>query len=127
METIYTDGSCTPNPGRGGWGFIIKGSGQEPDWEVGGSSPRSTNNQMELTAVIEALKFCCTPKVKLVSDSQYVINCAQGKWKRKINMDLWREFDRVSKNRLLTWEWVKAHNGDPYNERVDELARTSSR
>jgi ribonuclease HI len=125
-QVIYTDGSCTPNPGRGGWGFILVGLREEPDWFVNGGSIQTTNNQMEVMAVIEALKFCngSINRFKIFSDSQYVINCAQGKWKRKKNMDLWKKFDIVSKGKTIRWEWVKAHNGDHYNEKVDLLAKS---
>lgn len=120
MEIIYTDGSCSPNPGRGGWGFITLG---ERIWEVNGGSAHTTNNQMELTAVIEALKFSTSKKLKIFSDSQYVINCAKGNWRRKKNRELWDMFDHASAGRSIAWEWVKAHNGDIYNERVDALAK----
>lgn len=123
MQVIYTDGSCSPNPGRGGYGFILVGRDGERDWEVNGGVEITTNNQMEMTAVIEALKFTDASRLKIYSDSQLLINCAQGKWKRKKNLDLWAEFDKASRDKKIEWVWVKAHNGDRYNERVDALAK----
>ena len=124
MQSIYTDGSCNPNPGRGGWGFIVLG--HRGEFEVYGHVKNTTNNRMELTAVIEALKFSNSKQVKIYSDSQLTIKCAQGIWKRKVNLDLWEEFDHVAKKRTIVWEWVRGHNGDVYNERVDKLAKITT-
>ena len=121
MQSIYTDGSCIPNPGPGGWGFIFISSTEI--WKVNGGSRQTTNNQMELTAVIEALKFTDETNIKIFSDSQYVINCAKGKWKRKTNLELWAQFDHASNKKKIEWEWVKAHNGNRWNEQVDQLAK----
>ena len=124
---IYTDGSCRPNPGPGGYGFIIldrNTNGGPIEWHISGGEDNSTNNRMELTAVIEALKFAYDKKdIKMYSDSMYVINCAQGKWLRKKNIDLWREYNYVSNGKNIEWIWVKAHNGNKYNELVDNLAK----
>jgi ribonuclease HI len=124
MLTIYTDGSCTPNPGKGGWGYIAI----FPDCEISdsGSSSHTTNNIMEITAVIKPLQqFPNQDSYTIYTDSQYVINCATGKWKRKKNIELWEEYDKVSKNKKITYIWVKGHNGDPYNERVDKIAKNA--
>ena len=89
---IYTDGSCKPNPGRGGWGYIAI----FPDCEIwaNGGLRRTTNNVMELTAVIEALReLDFAKKLHIYSDSRYVVNCAQGKWQRKKNRELWKKYD----------------------------------
>jgi ribonuclease HI len=119
---IYSDGSCSPNPGSGGYGWIavfstydIHGSGQEE---------YTTNNIMEMKAVIEALKnFPDCLKFHIYSDSKYVINCAQGLWQRKKNIELWKEYDTIAKNKTIRFTWVKGHNGDYYNELVDKLAK----
>lgn len=122
MVTIYTDGSCMPNPGPGGWGFISLQPSAE--YHVSGGEAKSTNNRMELVAVIEAIDFHPDYKeLTIYSDSLLTINCAQGLWKRKKNRDLWAEFDQVSKGKKITFKKVKAHNGDHYNELVDKLAK----
>ena len=121
--TIYTDGSCSPNPGRGGWGYIAV----FPDCDIYGNSfeEYTTNNIMELTAVIEALKqFKDFTDFHIYSDSKYVINCAKGIWKRKVNLEHWCQYDKYSKGKKITFTWVKSHNGDHYNELVDRLEST---
>lgn len=128
---IACDGACSGNPGPGGWGAIV----QYPDgteFEIGGSNPSTTNNRMELTALIkalgevysnseQALTFSANP-VQVIADSQYVINCAQGNWKRKENRDLWAEYEALPTGKALTFEWVRGHEGHPLNERADQLA-----
>jgi ribonuclease HI len=122
--TLYTDGSCMPNPGVGGFGFIFIEPKTSKEWCVNGGELNTTNNRMEMTAVIEGLKFLKNySKFKIYSDSMYVINCASGKWKRTKNVDLWEQYAIVSKNKNIEWIWVKAHNGDKYNEMVDKLAK----
>jgi len=119
---IYTDGSCIPNPGKGGWGYIAVFS--KFDVYSSGGEKYSTNNLMEMTAVIEALKdFREYSRFHIYSDSLYVINCAKGIWKRKKNIELWREYDKYSKGKNIIFTWVKGHSGDCYNELVDKLAR----
>lgn len=121
---IYTDGSCSPNPGKGGWAFVAL----FPDYEVhiNDTENKTTNNIMEMTAVIEALKtFKNTKAFHIFSDSLYVINCAQGIWKRKKNLELWGEYDKVANGKDILFEWVKGHNGDFYNELVDKLAKNN--
>lgn len=122
MTIIYTDGSCMPNPGPGGWAFVIIDKNNEI-WKVSGGEEKSTNNRMELTAVIEALKFTNEKKVEIRSDSMWVINCAQRLWKRKMNLDLWGEYDKASQNIQIVWTKVKAHSGNKYNDVVDRMAK----
>jgi len=120
--TVYTDGSCSPNPGAGGWAFIAV----LPVRDIYNCdrNNKTTNNIMEMTAVIEALKtFPEQKEFHIFSDSKYVINCAQGKWQRKKNLKLWNEYDKHASGKDVMFTWVKAHNGDHYNERVDKLAR----
>jgi len=121
---IYTDGSCIPNPGKGGWAYIAF----YKDSQIIDSSSNcyTTNNIMEMTSVIEALKkFYSEKKIKIITDSTYVINCAQGKWKRNKNIELWKQYDIVSKNKQIVFEWVKGHSGDKYNDMVDKIAKNA--
>jgi ribonuclease HI len=128
-QTIYTDGSCMPNPGKGGWAFIILPHDKcKHEWHISGGENKTTNNRMELTAVIEALQF--TPnkvKYKIYSDSMYVINCAKGIWARKKNTDLWKNYEKISSGKNIEWVWVRGHNGDKYNEIVDFLAKKEAK
>jgi len=129
-QIVYTDGSCTPtNPGPGGWAFVLLDYDKyEREYHVSGGENYSTNNRMELQAVISALEFCNnTADFSIYSDSMYVINCAQKKWKRKKNIDMWIEYDKFSKGKNIVWVKVKAHNGDKYNEIVDILAKQEAR
>ena len=128
MIQVYTDGSCLPNR-VGGWGFIIVSSPitNHIEYQVCGAHDDTTNNRMELQAVIEALSFeipNVIPPIsyKFYTDSNLTLNCAKGNWKRKANLDLWTIYDSVSKEKRIEWEWVKAHNNDYYNEKVDKLA-----
>ena len=116
---IYTDGSCRDK--IGGYAFIILKNNLEISWSE--KVYDTTNNRMELLAVIEALK-CLSKKEScdIYSDSQWVINCAQKKWKRNKNLDLWEEYDTISQNYSINFIWVKGHSGDIYNERCDKLA-----
>ena len=120
MKTqIYTDGSCRNS--IGGYAFIIIKSNYELSWSD--KVLNTTNNRMELTAVIEALK-CLQPHepCDVYSDSQWVINCAQKLWKRNKNLDLWEQYDFVSKHHDIQFIWVKGHSGNVYNERCDKMA-----
>lgn len=131
---IYTDGACKGNPGPGGWGAWLR-SGMH-DKELFGGELQTTNNRMELTAVIEALGSLKRPcKVKLHTDSQYVKNGISvwiHDWKRRgwrtadkkpvKNEDLWRKLDDAVQGHDIEWIWVKGHAGDPGNERADGLA-----
>jgi ribonuclease HI len=132
--TIYTDGACSGNPGPGGWAAILRWKDKER--EFSGGAINTTNNRMELQAVIEALKSLkthCT--VELYTDSQYVqsgITEWIKAWKKNgwrnagkklvKNIDLWQELDELSAKHGITWHWVRGHTGDEMNERVDRLA-----
>jgi ribonuclease HI len=131
---IYTDGACTGNPGRGGWGALLAYDGTEK--ELYGGERITTNNRMELTAVIEALAALKRPcRVLLHTDSQYVQKGitewikgwkARG-WKTAArapvkNEDLWRKLDEVVRSHEIDWIWVKGHAGHAGNERADALA-----
>lgn len=130
-QIIYTDGSCMPNPGPGGWAFVVLPKDNDPDpteFHISGGEKDTTNNRMELTAVIEALEFDSVQKEYLIySDSMYVINCAKGKWQRKKNTDLWKKYEKASKGKKIEWIWVKGHSNDKYNEIVDDLAKQEAK
>jgi len=131
---IYTDGACRGNPGPGGWGVLLCANGREK--ELFGGERLTTNNRMELTAVIralEALKRRC--RVRLYTDSQYVhkgISEWINDWKRRgwrtadkkpvKNVDLWQQLDALSKEHDIDWHWVRGHTGHDGNERADALA-----
>jgi len=131
---IYADGACKGNPGPGGWGAILMAGGSEK--ELFGGVPQTTNNRMELTAVIRALETLKHPStVEVYTDSQYVqkgISEWLPDWKRRgwrtadkkpvKNVDLWQELERAAGKHRVTWHWVKGHAGHPENERADELA-----
>lgn len=125
MVEVYTDGSCI-NLGPGGWAFIMIIG--DIEYHVSSNNPKTTNNRMELQAVIEALSFVpdeSSPplSLKIYTDSKLVLHCAKGDWKRKANLDLWERYDIVSKGKIIEWVWVKGHDGNRYNELVDKLAR----
>ena len=137
---LYTDGSCAPtNPGPGGWAYLPVING-EPDELVRGSEAHSTNNRMELTAALEALKSREDgDTVELFTDSQYVKNGITGwidTWRRKnwtrgrgkpvLNKDLWVELHAQNSRLRVEWNWVKAHAGNTFNEMVDEAARAAA-
>jgi len=133
---IYTDGACSGNPGPGGWGAILLYKDHEK--KISGHKKETTNNQMEITAVIEALKCLKKPsQLKLYTDSKYVMdgitkwifNWKKNNWrtanKKPVkNYELWQELDQESNKHEIEWIWVKGHSGDTYNEIVDELARS---
>jgi ribonuclease HI len=132
--TIYTDGACEPNPGPGGWAALLRSGGTEKI--LTGSSPATTNNRMELTAAVEALKALKRPSlVDFYTDSEYlrrgITEWLPGwqarNWRRKqgalANVDLWQALDQAIQPHLVTWNWVRGHAGDRDNQRVDQLAR----
>ncbi len=129
---IYCDGACSGNPGPGGWGAVLIWGNNIK--EISGYEQSSTNNRMELTAAIEALKQVSRPvKIKIYTDSIYVMRGITDwilTWKRnnwnkgKIkNIDLWQKLDDISAKFDIEWNWVKGHNGNKYNEMADQLAR----
>lgn len=131
---LYTDGACSGNPGPGGWACLLKYN--EIQKEISGGAKETTNNQMELTAVIEGLsllkKNC---EVELFTDSKYVLEGAtkwlegwvQKGWKKAdkkpvLNRELWEKLIPLLQKHTITWHWVKGHAGHPENERVDTMA-----
>jgi ribonuclease HI len=131
---IYTDGACKGNPGPGGWGALLCWAGQER--ELFGGEPSTTNNRMELQAVIEALRALKRPmRVVVHTDSQYVqkgISEWLRNWKARgwktadrkpvKNVDLWQQLDALVASHEVQWRWVRGHSGHPGNERADALA-----
>jgi ribonuclease HI len=131
---IYTDGACRGNPGPGGWGAVLKS--REHSRTLNGYAPQTTNNRMELTAVIEGLRALRRPcEVELVTDSKYVMqgikdwmaNWKRNGWKTAArkpvkNIDLWQQLDDEVQRHQVSWRWVKGHSGDAGNELADELA-----
>jgi ribonuclease HI len=131
---IYTDGACKGNPGRGGWGALLIAGDREK--ELCGGESMTTNNRMELTAVIRALEALKRPsEVDLYTDSQYVKTGIESwihGWKRNgwktadrkpvKNTELWRELDELAAKHTIRWHWVKGHADTPGNVRADELA-----
>ena len=140
METLkrvelFTDGACSGNPGPGGWGCVLRFG--DVTKELSGGEPATTNNRMELTALIEglsALKYPC--RVTVTSDSKYVIDAVTKGWAEKwrkngwmrnktdkaLNPDLWEKLLEILKRHEVEFVWVKGHAGHPENERCDELA-----
>ena len=132
---IYTDGACRGNPGKGGWGAILVYRGVEK--ELSGGDPMTTNNRMELSAVIAALSALREPcEITLTSDSKYVVDAVTKGWAKSwqargwvkpdkspaLNPDLWEKLLRLVDYHDVTFVWVKGHAGHPYNERCDALA-----
>jgi ribonuclease HI len=131
---VYADGACKGNPGPGGWGVLLRAGGRER--ELHGGEPATTNNRMELTAVIRALESLeARSRVRLYTDSQYVqkgITEWIHDWKRRgwrtagrkpvKNVDLWMRLDELARGHEVEWHWVRGHAGHPENERADALA-----
>ena len=137
---LFTDGACSGNPGPGGWGCVLRFGGVSK--ELSGGEAQTTNNRMELTALIEglsALKYRC--RVTVTSDSTYVIDAIQNGWAKKwrangwmrnkkdkaLNPDLWETLLNLLDRHEVEFVWVKGHAGHPENERCDELAVAESR
>lgn len=133
--TIYTDGACRGNPGKGGWGAVLVYGDKKR--ELSGGDASTTNNKMELTAAIEALAALKEPcEVELYSDSKYLTDAINKGWvygwkkknwkksdgKPALNVDLWEKLLLLLDTHKVTFIWVKGHNGTPLNERCDELA-----
>ena len=135
MINIYTDGACSGNPGKGGWGVVILDNKKEI--LLNGGDHHTTNNKMELTAAIRALEYFETKKDLIIhTDSKYVkdgieswiINWQKNGWKtstKKIvkNKELWMQLDNLINKHNVTWKWIKGHSGLEFNEKADELAR----
>ncbi|MGN0920073.1 MAG: ribonuclease HI [Alphaproteobacteria bacterium] len=131
---LYTDGACSGNPGPGGWACLLKY--KEKTKEISGGAPKTTNNQMELQAVIEGLSLLKKPcEVELFTDSKYVLEGAtkwldgwiQKGWKKAdkkpvLNRELWEKLIPLFNRHTIDWHWVKGHAGHPENERVDTMA-----
>ena len=112
MITIYTDGACIGNPGPGGWGAVISGDG--PKRSLHGRDPDTTNNRMEILAVIKGLEDLPeNSDITVYSDSSYVINTMTKNWKRNKNQDLWKTLDEEVGKRNVQWVWVKGQLGIP--------------
>lgn len=134
LVEIYTDGACKGNPGPGGWGALLRYRTREK--ELCGGEAETTNNRMELTAVIHALEALERPsRARVTTDSQYVkqgVTAWMARWKRNgwrtadrkpvKNRDLWERLDRALARHELQWQWVRGHTGHPENERADRLA-----
>ena len=138
--TIYTDGACSGNPGPGGWGAILEWNGIEK--ELSGGEAQTTNNRMELTGVISALKALKEPcQVELHTDSKYVCDAVVQRWvygwkakgwikadkKPALNVDLWQQLLPLLEYHTVTWHWVKGHASNEKNNRCDKLAVTESK
>ena len=136
---LYTDGACSRNPGPGGWAFLLRHVPTGETVEVSGAKPDTTNNQMELQALIEGLRHLTrSTRTHVVTDSSYVNQgitewmeyWKRRGWKRKTkyglkpvkNIELWKELDELSRRHQLSFELVRGHTGHPENERCDELA-----
>lgn len=136
LVELHTDGACSGNPGPGGWAYILKHPASGQVRERAGGEGQTTNNRMELTAVIEGLGALTRPsRVALHSDSQYVLNGLESwmdGWKKRgwktaskqpvKNEDLWKALDDLRTEHTLTFHWIRGHTGHPENERADELA-----
>jgi ribonuclease HI len=136
---IFTDGACSGNPGSGGYGIILRYGKKEK--EISGYCPDTTNNRMELMAVIEGLKTLTRPsRVRIVTDSNYVYkgittwingwlkrNWLSSQKRPVLNRDLWERLLMVSKPHQIEWRWIKGHSQHPENERCDKLAKKAIR
>ena len=138
--TIFTDGACSGNPGPGGWGAVLRFGAHEK--ELSGGEPDTTNNRMELTAVIQALSALKEPcEVTLTTDSKYVCDSINKRWvygwkargwvkadkKPALNVDLWEQLLPLLERHSVIFVWIKGHAGHPENERCDRLAVACSR
>ena len=134
LVRIYTDGACRGNPGKGGWGVLLRYG--EIEKTLYGGEQQTTNNRMELTAVIKGLETLNKPcRVLVTTDSKYVLDGITRwlpAWKRRnwktasrkpvLNIELWQQLDQLAGRHEVSWEWVKGHSGHPGNEMADALA-----
>ncbi|MCX7803762.1 MAG: ribonuclease HI [Planctomycetota bacterium] len=135
---IFTDGGCDPNPGPGGWAAILKCPAMGLEKEISGAENDTTNNRMELTAVIEALSALKVPcEVTIVTDSRYLADAFKARWIEKWkrngwktaaktpvkNQDLWMRLDELCRRHSVEWVWTEGHAGHPENERCDRMVR----
>ncbi|MFG0274239.1 MAG: ribonuclease HI [Phycisphaerales bacterium] len=133
---LFTDGACSGNPGPGGWAYILRHPASGSEREDSGGEKHTTNNRMELLAVINGLRALTSPsRVEVYSDSQYVLNGLNewmDNWKKRgwktaskqpvKNQDLWETLDTLRTTHALTYHWIKGHNEHPENERCDKMA-----
>lgn len=135
MIEIYTDGACSGNPGRGGWAAII--IYEKKIEKIAGSSNDTTNNRMELIAVISAIKYVRDKNLRIYTDSKYtkdgiekwISNWKKNGWKTTSkqnvkNIDLWKQLDQLNQDKNINWRWVKGHSENKYNNMADKLARS---
>lgn len=137
LVNIFADGACSGNPGPGGWGAVLKCPAMDAEKHLSGAKDNTTNNQMELTAVIEglaALKIPCD--VVITTDSRYIVDAFQKKWlnswqkngwrtasKQPVkNIELWKRLLSAIEPHSVSWKWIRGHNGHPENEQADQLA-----
>ncbi len=133
--TIYTDGACKGNPGPGGYGAILRYKDTEK--EISGGEGKTTNNRMELMAVISALEALKEPcEAEIVSDSKYIVDAIERGWLKAwikkgwkksdnsevLNIDLWKKLVLQLERHIVSFTWIKGHDGHPYNERCDRIA-----
>ena len=137
MIRVYTDGSCLGNPGPGGWAWAIPGGAS-----ASGGEAHTTNQRMEIQAVLEAVKVLEDPEIEIISDSTYVVKCFQDRWwagwqrrgwknsqgKPVANRELWEPLFELAldERKLITWTWVKGHSGDQWNDVVDQMAQAAA-
>jgi ribonuclease HI len=138
---LFADGACSGNPGPGGWAFLLRHPASGKQMERSGGERETTNNRMELTAVIEGLRLLKRPcRVRVVTDSTYVVKgmtewigrWLRAKWKNSrkepvLNRDLWESLLELSRPHQIEWQWIKGHHGHRENERCDRLARVAIR
>ena len=118
---LYTDGACSGNPGPGGWAAIIING--DHIHKISGSDESTTNNRMEIIAVIEGLKMVGeVSEVEVITDSAYVVNTMTKGWKRNKNQDLWNELDTLISKHNVKFTWVKGHASNQYNNECDKMA-----